>query len=91
MRVGPARLAIDSEDNQGDDVARDLDAGGNNAPNPPVPAAPPTKPPAGGSANALEEGANPTRGDDNMNDNDSNEPSNRSDAPDDSKPEDLNR
>ena len=63
MLSGPARMTIDAEDNQGDDVAGDGDAEGNNAPNPPPPAVPPTQPPADGTTDALwEEVMTPTMG-----------------------------
>ena len=74
MQAASARMAIDSRDNQGDDVAGDRDAGGNNAPNPILHA--PTQPPAGGGVDAPGGGANPNEGDDDIEDDDPEESSN---------------
>ena len=76
-QIGPARTTIDTKDHQGDNVAGDGDAGGNSAPNLPLPAAPPAQPHAGGGADAPGGGNDPDNGDDDMEDPDSNE-SNRS-------------
>ena len=64
-------MAVDTEDNQGDYIAGNGDAGGNIAPNPPPPAAPPTEPPAGGGDNVLREGDDLHDGDENMEGNNS--------------------
>ena len=85
---GPTRMAVDTEDNQEDDIAGDGDAGGNNATNLPLPAVPPTQPPAGSGGDAPGGGDDPDNGDENMEDNDSNKSSRSSDASDEGKPED---
>ena len=71
MWSGTARMAVDTEDNQGDNFAGNGDAGGNNAPNPPPPAALLTEPPADGGANVLRGGDDLHDGDENMEGNNS--------------------
>jgi len=86
--TGSTRMAVDTEDNQGDDVVGDGDAGGNDNPNPPSPAAPPSQPPAGGSTDTPGGGDDPDGGDDNMENSDSDESSTDSDDSNEDEPED---
>jgi len=87
--VTATRAAANQEDNQGDDVAGDGDARGQDAPNLPLPAAPPAQPSAGSGGVDVPGGGNELEdGDDDMGDPDSEESESEPDATDDGEPED---
>jgi hypothetical protein len=82
-------MAVDTEDNQGDDVAGDGDARGNNALNLLPPAGLPAQPSSGGGANIPGGGDDPNGGDDDTEKPDSNESSSESDDHDEDEADDL--
>jgi len=79
-------MTVNPEDNQGDDVAGDRDAIGQDAPDPPPAAVHPPQPPADGGADVPGGDDDTDNTDEDMEDNDSDESS--SDSPEEGYPED---